>query len=354
MFAKKTAMRAALMAFLGVLATVFTLQAQQTNYKVSIIGFYNLENFYDTVNNTLIDDEEFLPTGVKNYNSAIYWDKVNNLATVLSKMGLEQSPDGPAILGVAEIENDTVLNDLVKHPLLKKRNYKIVHYSSPDARGIDVALLYNPKYFTVLDSKNLFVQLPGGSKDAYFTRDILWVKGKLDGETIHVYVNHWPSRRGGEERSAPGRAAAAGVSKSHMDSIAKADGLQKVVLMGDLNDDPTNESLTRVLQAKAKIKDVKPGQYYNPWVDMYKNGYGTLAYQDAWGLFDQIIVTEPWLNRNQQGYFYYQCHIFNREFMVENNGKYKGYPMRTWDGNTYRSGYSDHFPTYLVFLKKLP
>jgi hypothetical protein len=122
--------------------------------------------------------------------------------------------------------------------------------------------------------------------------------------------------------------------------------------MGDLNDDPVSPSLTEVLKAKAKIKDVKLGGLFNPWVDMYKKGYGTLAYQDAWGLFDQIVISYPWLDKEQNGFFFFKQVIFNREFMTENKGRYKGYPMRTWDGNTYRSGYSDHFPTYLVMLKK--
>lgn len=338
--------------------TGYFAHAQQKAYKISIIAFYNLENFYDTIDNPLVNDNDFTPKGEKNYNGNIYWDKVGNLASVLSKLGSDEkpesmSPDGAAIIGVAEIENDTVLTDLVNHPLLKKRGYKIVHYDSKDARGVDVALLYNPKYFKPEASKPLFVKLPGGSKDSYFTRDVLWVKGKLDGETIHIYVNHWPSRLGGEERSAPARAAAAMVSKNHMDSINKADGEQKVIIMGDLNDDPISPSLTEVLKAKAKIKEVKPGGLYNPWVDMYKKGYGTLAYQDAWGLFDQIVISYPWLEKEQNGFFFFKQVIFNREFMTENKGRYKGYPMRTWDGNTYRSGYSDHYPTYLVMLKKI-
>lgn len=347
-------MRKVFLAFLVCIG--FAATAQQKQYKISIIAFYNLENFYDTIDNPLVNDNDFTPKGEKNYNADIYLNKVSNLATVLSKLGTDEkpeslNPDGAAIIGVAEIENDTVLNDLINHPLLKKRGYKIVHYDSKDLRGVDVALLYNPKYFKPEDSKALFVKLPGGSKDSYFTRDVLWVKGKLDGETIHIYVNHWPSRLGGEERSAPARAAAAMVCKNHMDSIAKADGEQKVIIMGDLNDDPTSPSLTEVLKVKGKVKDVRPGGLFSPWIDMYKKGYGTLAYQDAWGLFDQILVSYPWLNKEQKGFFFQKQVIFNREFMTENKGRYKGYPMRTWDGNTYRGGYSDHYPTYLVMLK---
>ena len=326
--------------------------AQKQQYKTIVAAFYNLENFYDTVDNPNVNDNEFLPSGPKNYNSKIYLDKVSHLATVLSQIGTDMTPDGPAIIGCAEIENDTVLNDLVHHPLLSKRNYKIVHYDSRDARGIDVALLYNPKYFRVLESRKLFVKLPSGSKDAYYTRDVLYVKGILDGDTVHAFVNHWPSRRGGEERSMPGRFAAAQVDKNMIDSINHFDPDAKIIVMGDLNDDPISPSVTQILKAKGNVADVHKGELYNPWVNMYKRGIGTLAYQDAWGLFDQIMINYNWLPKDQSGYFFYQQHIFNKEYMVENMGRYKGYPMRTWDGNTYRGGYSDHFPTYLIFLKK--
>ncbi|NOT51003.1 MAG: endonuclease/exonuclease/phosphatase [Chitinophagaceae bacterium] len=331
----------------------FSAIGQKKDYKPVIVAFYNLENLFDTLDNTMINDEEFLPSGPRNYNGSIYFDKLTKLATVISEIGTEMNADGPAILGVAEVENDTVLNDLVKHKLIKDRGYKIVHYDSKDARGIDVGLLYNPKYFTVEASDKLYVQLPGGSKDAYYTRDVLWVKGKLDGETIHIYVNHWPSRSGGEKRSAPGRNAAAQVCKNHIDSIAKIEPNAKIVIMGDLNDDPINESVAKILGAKPNAEDVIKGGLYNPWTELYKKGYGTLAYQDAWGLFDQIIISYPWLSKGQDGLFFQRQHIFNKEYLVENNGRYKGYPMRTWDGNTYRGGYSDHFPTYLVMLKEV-
>jgi Endonuclease/Exonuclease/phosphatase family len=326
-------------------------------YKISIVAFYNLENFYDTINDPLTSDEEFLPEGERHYNTEIYFNKVGKLASVLQRIGTDEglkSVDGAAIVGVAEVENLNVLTDLVNHKLLKDRNYKIVHYDSKDKRGVDVGLLYNPKYFVVEDSKPLFVQLPGGSKDARYTRDVLWVKGKLDGETVHIYVNHWPSRLGGEEKSAPARAAAALVCKKHSDSIAKAEGVElKTIIMGDLNDDPTSPSLTKVLKAKDKVKDVKPNGLFNPWVDMYKNGNGTLAYNDAWGLFDQIIISNKWLDKKQEGFFFQKNYIFNRSDLTENLGRFKGYPMRTWDGLSYRGGYSDHFPTYIVLLKKI-
>lgn len=325
----------------------------QKKYKVSLIGFYNLENLYDTVNNPLVNDEEFLPSSVRNYNTSIYLDKLSRLSSVISQMGTEINPDGLALLGVAEVENDTVLNDLINTAALKNRNLKIVHYDSPDARGVDVGLLYNPKYFKVLYSNPLFVKLPGGSKDSYFTRDILYVKGLLDGDTVHVFVNHWPSRSGGEERSIPARAAAAGVAKAKIDSIIANNINAKIVLMGDLNDDPVSPSVTTTLGAKGRHKDIQTGDLFNPWYEMYRRGIGTLAYQDSWGLFDQIIISSGWLDKTKAGYNFYKAVIFNRDFLVEKTGKFRGYSKRTWNGETYNFGYSDHFPVFIMMAKEV-
>lgn len=327
--------------------------AQKASYRPALIGFYNLENFYDTVNNPLVDDEEFLPNSERHYNTHIFLDKVDRLTEVIAQLGTELNPDGLAILGVSEIENDTVLNALIQHKRLKSRNLKIVHYDSPDRRGIDVGMLYNPKYFTPLYSEPLFVKLPGGTKDAFYTRDILYVKGIMDGDTIHVMVGHWPSRSGGEERSIPARAAAAGVVRGVVDSLMAITKNTKIVIMGDLNDDPISPSMTKVLKAKGSLSDVKEGELYNPWFDLYKRGIGTIAYQDAWGLFDQVIVSHAWMNKEQAGYHFYKPTIFNKEFLVQQTGRYKGYPKRTWDGSTYNYGYSDHFPVYVTFLKKV-
>lgn len=342
--------------FLTIGFAIFSMStgyAQKENYKAALIGFYNCENFYDTVNNPLVDDEEFLPNSERHYNTHIFMDKVGRLSSVISLEGTDINPDGLALLGVAEIENETVLNALIHHPNLKSRNLKFVHYDSPDKRGIDVALMYNPKYFTPVYSVPLFVTLPSGSKESFLTRDVLYVKGILDGDTIHVMVNHWPSRSGGEERSIPARAAAAGVDKRIVDSLMKINPKTKVVIMGDLNDDPISPSLTKTLGTKGNIADVKDGGLFNPWVDFYKKGMGTIAYQDSWGLFDQVIISKGWLDKDQPGYHYYKANLFNKEFLVQKTGNYKGYPKRTWDGMTYNYGYSDHFPVFLTMLKKV-
>jgi hypothetical protein len=325
--------------------------AVQTQHKVCIVAFYNLENFYDTVDNPIVNDDDFTPGGAKRYNGGIYRDKVNKLATVVSQIGTEASASGAAMLGVAEIENDTVLNDLVHHPLLRQRHYRIIHFDSRDARGVDVGLLYNPNFFAPLRAEKLFVALPGRSKDAFYTRDILYVTGHLNGDLVHVYVNHWPSRRGGEERSAPARASAALVCRKHADSLLGKDPHARIIVMGDLNDDPTSASITRALNAAGDANKLPPGAFFNPWVKPYLRGIGTLANRDAWGLFDQIILSPAWLDRDTARLCFHHATIFARDFMKEDHGPFKGYPMRTWDGNQYRGGYSDHFPTYVVLVK---
>ncbi len=325
--------------------------AQEKQYQVGLVGFYNLENLFDTINQPDVNDEEFTPSGTNLYTPQVYLDKLSKLEEVIHQIGTDISPDGLALFGVAEIENESVLRDLSRQPKLRDRNYQPVHFNSPDLRGIDVGLMYNPKYFKVLYKESLCVPLKDKDGQPYFTRDILYVCGLFNGDTIHVFVNHWPSRRGGEEVSAPGRALAASVAKAKIDSVMNTNADAKVILMGDLNDDPVSPSVTKVLKATGDKGKVKVSGLYNPWVDYYKNGIGTLAYNDAWNLFDQIIVSEAFLSREQKGYFLHKAMIFKKEFMLQSSGRYKGYPKRTYDFGVYMGGYSDHFPTYLVLLK---
>lgn len=327
--------------------------AQEKQYKVAIAAFYNLENLFDTLDDPNKNDDDFTPAGANGYTAKVYRDKLSKLEEVLSQIGTDINPDGFAFVGVAEIENDQVLQDLVAQPKLANRNLKIVHYDGPDERSIDCGLLYNPRYFKVKSSQSLFVRLENPDHTLHFTRDILWVSGLLGGEPIHVFVNHWPSRRGGEEASAPGRASAAGVAKHVIDSLMKIDPNTKVVLMGDLNDDPTSASVKDVIKAKYNVDDINPGDMYNPWQDYLKKGIGTLAYQDSWNIFDQIMLSSGFLNKEQNGFYFQKAHIFNRNFMITKTGRYKGYPMRTFDGAVYIGGYSDHFPTYCVLLKEV-
>jgi hypothetical protein len=327
--------------------------AQAKKYKTALIGFYNLENFYDTIEDVTKHDKEFLPTGPYHYTSEVYHDKVHHLATVISQIGVELNPDGLAIMGCAEVENETVLRDLIHDTLLVNRHYGIVHYDSPDLRGIDVGLIYNSKYFTPKFSEPLFVPLPDENGEPHLTRDVLYVYGMFNNEPIHIFVNHWPSRRGGEEASAAFRAIAAGVCKHKVDSITGINPDAKIVVMGDLNDDPVSPSVAGIMKAKGDEKQVQRGELYNPWVNYYKQGMGTLAYNDAWNLFDQIMISSAFLPKDQKGFFFKDAKIFKRSWMIQQSGRYKDYPKRTYDFNKYMGGYSDHFPTYIELLKEV-
>ncbi|MBK7871352.1 MAG: endonuclease/exonuclease/phosphatase family protein [Saprospiraceae bacterium] len=328
--------------------------AQQKQYKVACIGFYNFENLFDTLDTPDKRDEEFTPQGANRYDTRIYLDKMNHLSQVVSELGMEISPDGVAILGTAEIENRKVLEDFVQQPAIKSRNYQIVHYESPDLRGIDVALLYNPKYFKVTSSRPIPVPLYNDKGERIYTRDILLVSGIFDGEPLHIFVNHWPSRSGGEAATQPLRNFAASLCKSVADSLTHLDPNAKILVMGDLNDDPSSPSVKDVLNAKSKKEQVRPGAMFNPMYDFYKKGQGTLAYQDAWSLFDQVILSSGWLNEDAGGYQFYQAQVYNKPYLTQSTGQFKGYPLRTFVGSNYMGGYSDHFPVYLYFLKELP
>ncbi len=330
-----------------------TLFAQDTQYKVACVGYYNLENLFDTEDDPLIRDEEFTPDGKRHWTEELYKDKQKNLAKVISEMGTDLTPDGVAILGVSEIENRLVLEDFVKQPAVAGRNYQIVHYDSPDERGIDVGLLYQPKYFTVTGSRAipLFIYRDDGTRN--FTRDVLHVRGEMEGEELHILVNHWPSRSGGEKRSRPGRNAAALLCKQVVDSLQQLDPNVKVIIMGDMNDDPVSPSIKQVLACKNKKENVKTGDLYNPMTEFYKKGFGTTAWRDAWSLFDQVIVSSGIVAKKQSGYRFYKAVVHNKPYLIQKTGKYKGYPFRTFNFDNYMSGYSDHLPVYIYLIKEL-
>ena len=328
------------------------LQAQEKQYHVVSAGFYNLENLYDTLNDPNRNDEEFLPEGDKRYTGKIYLEKLDRLAEVISKLAVETTPDGPALLGVAEIENRSVLKDLTAHPLLASRGYRISHFDSPDMRGVDVGLLYNPKYFVPIASHAINPQIQNESGNYIKTRDILWVEGYLMGEKIHVFVGHWPSRRGGEEASSPLRQQAAARCKHTIDSIKVAEPGAKALIMGDLNDDPLSPSIKKVLNAVGKTEKLTEDHMFNPFEPFYKKGIGSLAWQDSWNLFDQVIFTPSWVTTPQEGWFFSKAEVFNRPFLTQKTGNFKGYPLRTYVGNEYQGGYSDHFPVLVYLLRE--
>lgn len=340
--------------------TVFA-QSQQKSYVIHTVAFYNVENLFDTIRDEKIYDEEWTPKGARNWDGKKYQQKLENLSRVIAEIGTDDNPNMPTILGVSEIENRRVLEDLVNMPKLKKANYGIVHFDSPDRRGIDVALFYQTKHFKPTSSKNipLYIYDPtdtkykdsnNGKGKRVYTRDQLLVTGLLDGEEMHFIVNHWPSRSGGEKKSSPNREAAAALNKKIIDSLYNINPNAKVFTMGDLNDGPYNKSVKDVLEAKGKKDDVKKGGIFNPMYQLYKEGHGTIAYRDAWDIFDQIIFTEPLLSKDYSSFRYWKVGIFNKPFLVQKSGQYKGYPLRNQLSG--EPGFSDHFPVYIYLIKE--
>src|SRR5690554_176915 len=337
---------------LGVLLFFVSQEILAQKLQVGIVAFYNLENLFDTINTPDVRDGEFTPEGSKNWNSEKYWEKINNMAHVISQLGSAEGFLGPQVIGLCEMENRAVLVDLVNNSNIKENNYQIVHYDSPDDRGIDVALLYQSNFFRVTSTRSVPLLIKGDDGNRLYTRDHLVVSGLFDGEPMHFIVNHWPSRYGGEERSRGNRIAAARMTRSLVDSIVATDAEAKVIVMGDLNDDPTNESVRLYLKARHDKNRLKPGQLFNATEIPFKQGKGTLAYRGKWNMFDQMILTPSLVDKNDKGYQFHSVHVYTHPKIVQQTGNYKGYPHRTYVGNNYMGGYSDHFPVYILLLKE--
>ncbi|HBL79937.1 endonuclease/exonuclease/phosphatase family protein [Aequorivita vladivostokensis] len=325
----------------------------EKQYKVTTIAFYNVENLFDYEDDPLIFDDDRTPEGKDHWTQEIYEAKLANMAKVISEIGEDVTGTSPTIIGLSEIENRRVLEDLLNQAPLVSKDYGIVHFDSPDRRGIDVALLYQKKLFTPTNYKayELLLYDDEDRSKRIYTRDQLLVSGMLDGEKIHVIVNHWPSRSGGEARSRPKRIKAAELNRHIMDSLFSEDPYAKIITMGDLNDDPTNQSVKDILKAKSEREDMKLKELYNPMEDMFKKGLGTLAYRDGWNLFDQIIISTELTKKEYSSYRFYKAGIFNKNYLATPRGQYKGYPFRSFV-NGYTGGYSDHFPVFIYLIKE--
>ena len=355
-----------------VLFAITTVKSQQKKFMVHTVAFYNFENLFDTINNPN-NDEEWLPNGAQNWTSKKYHQKLENLARVLSEIGSTENTNSPTLIGGAEIENRGVLEDLIKQPKLAVHDYGIVHYESPDKRGIDVALLYQKKHFKVTSSINIPLliyrkdtkskekdketeednadkdKIEANAGERVFTRDILLVTGFLDGEEVNIIVNHWPSRSGGEKKSSPFREAAGRMDRKIMDSIYKVNPNAKIINMGDLNDGTYNKSVKEGVGAKLKKSEVKEFGTYNPFEQMAKDGNASLFYRDAGDIFDQIMVSETLIKTDFSSFRYWKAGIYNKPYMVTTTGAYKGYPLRHGANEV---GFSDHFPVYIYLIKE--
>ena len=337
------------------LAAMISLTAAYAQKYASYgVAFYNLENLFDTIpNNPLGRDLEFTPQGTYQWGTKKYQSKIENLATAISHFTSPTTPMGPAIIGVSEIENKSVLDDLVKAEPIRKMMLQVVHHDSPDRRGVDVGLLYNPRFFRVLNVTNHTLTVPGNPD--FRTRDQMCVTDILGGDTVSVIVNHWPSRLGGQEQSSYLREHAAALSKHIADSLWAIRPNQGVIIMGDLNDDPQDKSCAKVLGARKNAKDVEPHGFYNPWWTMLDKGIGTLAYKGSWNLFDQIIVSGTLLKQNAEpgSLNYWRCQVLNFDFLKDTEGNRQGYPKRTHSAGVWLNGFSDHFPTEIFLTKEI-
>lgn len=330
------------------MAVSIQLPAQnKTNKKIITAAFYNIENLFDTINDPTIDDEEFLPTGTKKWDSEKYFKKLENISTVVSSINKDELPE---IIGFAEIENRSVLEDLIKTDLLKNGNYQIIHKDSPDSRGIDVALLYRPDEIKYISHK--FIPFSADYQLEYQLRDILYMKGVLNKkDTIHIFVNHWKSRSGGEKETEIQRISQAQNLRDQVDQILAANKNVKILIMGDLNDGPRNTSIFESLKANNNSSDYH--NLFNLMLSQADAGKGTNAYRNTWTMLDNLIVSQSFLDNNTG--FVVQGntgHIFDADWITFTNNKGEKSPNRTYGGNNYFGGYSDHYPVYVTFVKK--
>jgi hypothetical protein len=337
------------------LALWFPAQAQEPQAKqqfaVVCIGYYNVENLFDTILSPERIDLEWTPQGTNQWNTERYNRKLENISKVIGLMGQDITPSGPAVMGVSEVENKQVLIDLANHPNIRNRDYQVVHYESPDRRGIDVAFMYQPRYFTYLSSKPYRTWIEG--RDDFVTRDQLLVTGELLGERMHFIVVHWPSRLGGERRSRPLRIAAANIARHIIDSIQLAEPGARVMIMGDFNDDPSDRSVSRYLRAHDDQEKMTGTDLFNPFLNFYRRGIGTLAYRDAWNLFDMVILNPPLVSEEPGRLRFFRAEVFNRPFLRQSSGRFQGYGFRTFAGGVYLGGFSDHFPVYVFLIRPI-
>ncbi|APD06676.1 hypothetical protein UJ101_01151 [Flavobacteriaceae bacterium UJ101] len=371
----------------------------QKSYKIVTIAFYNVENLFDTipsvgiidgtkhylekdyhisvpqnsikalttekntkpltyknlegrkVRQNLILTEEYTPEGKNNWDYKKYHKKLDHISKVIHEIGIKKVKEPPVIVGLAELENEHVLQDLINHPTLKPFSYEMVHFNSFDARGIDVGFIYQKNKFVLEKAHPYPVIIYNDKKHRVYTRDIVKVSGYLDGEKMHFIVNHWPSKRGGERASEYKRIQAAKTCLSIIQDIQKKEPHAKIIVMGDFNDSPLHKSI-QTLKTVGKKDLLTPQSLYNPMEIISQKGRGTAAYQDGWETLDQFMITPSLLNDHYRSYTLYQTHIFKPPYLIQQSGQYKGYPFRTYTFGKYLGGYSDHFPIYLYLIKE--
>ncbi len=337
------------LAVLLMLFVTLSATAQEKRYEVYGVGFYNLENLFDTIHDYGKNDYEYLPDGTNKWGTLKYTNKLKNMATVLNEMATDVIPVGMAAVGVSEVENSRVLEDLVNHEVLAPRGWDFVHIEGPDKRGVDCALLYNPQLFKPVNSK-LAPYTTEDNDTTYKTRGFLIVSGEMGGELVHIIVNHWPSRYA----SSPARERAGVLVRDLKDSLLAEMPESRVIIMGDMNDDPDDKSLKTCLGALRDKDDVENAtDLYNPWWDILRRrGHGTLKYRGKWNLFDQVILSGNFVNNDRSTLELYKTEIFSRNYLFQQEGRYKGNTLRTHAGGVWLNGYSDHLPVIVYLVKE--
>ena len=333
--------------------------------KSYVIGFYNLENLFDTYHDEGKNDYEYLPDGANEWTDAKYAKKLSNMAKVIAEMKKDNGV-WHAVLGISEIENRHVVEDLVAEPAIADANFQIVHYDGPDRRGVDVGLLYRPEVFKLIASESIpFTFFPSRidwsewtqeEMDAFRTRDVLMARGTIDGEMFAIFVAHLPSRLGGKGADLRPRGAEI-IYQRAMELQNEFPGI-KIVVMGDMNDNPTDISMTDFLRGKEFIDEVTDEDFFDPFLSMIKAGYASLYYRGENNIFDIVMVNNA-LAHAPKGTFKiqplvkkkYYGRVFNKPFMTNQDGQYKGTPFRTFSNGSFIGGFSDHYPTYIVIKK---
>ena len=364
-------------AALTTLTSFTTGQHQQPKrYALYGVAFYNLENLFDTLHDAGKNDYEYLPDGRNKWGKMKYEAKLHNMARVLSELCTDKLPQGPAVIGVSELENHLALEDLLHQPSLAGRGLKYVDVAGPDRRGVECAFIYNPRFFQMERYRHVpYYYAPSGKVDdplvgfytdeqgevqaytdlkgdtTHITRGFLVMQGLLAGERMFFIVNHWPSRAAGSEA----RERAGYQVRMLKDALMASHPEAKVMIMGDMNDDPADKSMTTALGCKPQADKVKKAtDLFNPWHEtLYKRGQGTLLYQGKWNLFDQIVFSGNLLGTDRTSLKFYKHEIFMRDYLFQQEGKYKGSPLRTHAGGVWLNGYSDHLPTYVYLIKEV-
>lgn len=330
-----------------------SLLFSQYEFEVITIAFYNLENAFDTFDDPDTLDDDRTPDGKDRWTEDVYLKKLYNNASVIADVGRNVSGTSPVIIGLCEVENRNVIDELIRQPSLSPYQYGVIHYDSPDERGIDVAFLYKKGIFIPDRFRNHLLILYDQKGERDKTRDQLVVSGFLGGERLYFIVNHWPSRSGGQARSEPYRLKAAKLNLRIIDSIQRIDPAAKIISMGDFNDDPTNKSFKSILKTSGKQQiALDEDRLYNPMEEMHQNGLGTSAYRNRWHVLDQMYMTNNLINTPIYLWRYWKAEIFNPPQLVHSKGPYKGTPFRSFSNGRFTGGYSDHYPVCLYLLRR--